>query len=174
MTSTWRVNPSRNSASSRSAGDLGDMTDTRVWNHSGLMAAAPPQTHHHNPSSSTQPRSWSATTAPCRCRVGGQDRWSAGTASGWIQRLRPTSHPSNSTPRQAVGAPVAHAVWVFELGQDLLGGLGPGKRLAVLVPGLAEPVDRSDKVLDAGEVAAAKGLTVHDREEDLDQVQPRR
>jgi hypothetical protein len=52
-----------------------------------------------------------------------------------------------------------------ELGEDLVGGLGPGEGLAVLVPALAEPTDRGDEILYAREVATAKRLTVDDGED---------
>jgi hypothetical protein len=61
-----------------------------------------------------------------------------------------------------------------ELGQDLVGWPGPDERLTALVPAIAEPADRADELLDAGEVAAAKHLTVDDGEEDLDEVEPAR
>jgi hypothetical protein len=52
-----------------------------------------------------------------------------------------------------------------ELGEDLVGGLGPGEGLAVLVPALAEAIDGGGELIDAGEVATAKGLTVDDGED---------
>jgi hypothetical protein len=58
------------------------------------------------------------------------------------------------------------------VGEDLVGRLGPGARLAALVPASAEPADRAGELLDAGEVAPAKGLAVDDREEDLHEVAP--
>jgi len=61
-----------------------------------------------------------------------------------------------------------------ELGQDLIGRLGPGERLAALVPAIAEPADRADELLDAGEVTAAKRLAIDDGEARLDEVQPAR
>ena len=48
--------------------------------------------------------------------------------------------------------------------------LGPGEGLAVLVPALAEPTDRCGEIVDAGEVTAAKRLTVDDGEEHLDRL----
>jgi hypothetical protein len=60
-----------------------------------------------------------------------------------------------------------------ELAQDLVGVLGPAKRLATLVPTFAEPGDGGDQLLDAGEVAAAERLAFDDCEEYLDQVEPR-
>jgi hypothetical protein len=39
---------------------------------------------------------------------------------------------------------------------------------------MAEPTDRRDQLLDAGEVATTQRLPLDDREEDLDQVQPGR
>jgi hypothetical protein len=39
---------------------------------------------------------------------------------------------------------------------------------------MAEPTDRRDQLLDAGEVATTQRLALEDREEDLDQVQPGR
>jgi hypothetical protein len=59
-----------------------------------------------------------------------------------------------------------------ELGQELIGGLGPGERLAALVPAIAEPADRANERLEAGEVTAAQRLAVDDGEEHLDEVQP--
>jgi hypothetical protein len=51
-----------------------------------------------------------------------------------------------------------------EFGEDLVSGLGPGEGLAVLVPTPAEPTDGGGEILDAGEVAAANGLTVDNEE----------
>src|SRR5438552_8864863 len=55
----------------------------------------------------------------------------------------------------------------------LVGGLGPGERVAAVVPAVDEGLDGGDEVLDRGEAAAADGLPGDDREEDLNEVQPR-
>jgi hypothetical protein len=60
----------------------------------------------------------------------------------------------------------------FERGEDLVGVLGPAKRVAALVPAVAELADRGHQLLDAGEVTAAQRLALDDGEEHLDQVQP--
>jgi len=52
----------------------------------------------------------------------------------------------------------------LELGEDLIGALGPAERLAALIPAVAEPGDGGDQLLDVGEVAAAQGLAFDDRE----------
>ena len=44
-------------------------------------------------------------------------------------------------------------VFTVELDEDLVGGFGPGERLAVLVPAPAEPTDRGDEIVDAGDAA---------------------
>src|SRR5437667_6827424 len=55
----------------------------------------------------------------------------------------------------------------------LVGGLGPGERMAAVVPPVDEGLDGGDELLDRGKAAAADGLPGDDREEDLHQVQPR-
>jgi len=57
--------------------------------------------------------------------------------------------------------------------EQVVGGLGPDERVAALVPTVDERTDRSDQVFDAAEAAATDGLAGDDREEHLDQVQPR-
>jgi hypothetical protein len=59
-----------------------------------------------------------------------------------------------------------------EPGQDLVSVLDPNKRLAALVPRLAEAADRGDQLLHAGEVTPPQRLASDDREEHLDQVEP--
>jgi hypothetical protein len=58
-----------------------------------------------------------------------------------------------------------------ELGEDLIGVLGPAKRLTVLIPAVAEPTDHRNQLLNTGEVAAAQRLAIDDGKEHLDQVQ---
>jgi hypothetical protein len=58
------------------------------------------------------------------------------------------------------------------LGNDLVGGFGPGEGLAAFVPAVDVGLDRGDEVLDRGERAAADGLAGDDAEEDLHHVQP--
>ena len=85
---------------------------------------------------------------------------------------------SNSKDTCPLKCPIGHlvgrlcSVFTLELGEDLVGVLGPGERLAALVPAVAEPTDRGHQLLDAGEVATAQGLALDDGEEHLDQVQP--
>src|SRR6266513_4395169 len=55
----------------------------------------------------------------------------------------------------------------------LVGCLGPGEGMAAVVPAAGEVLDRGDEVLDRGEAAAADGLPGDDREEDLNEIQPR-
>jgi hypothetical protein len=50
-----------------------------------------------------------------------------------------------------------------ELGEDLVSILGPGERLAALVPASTEPADRRDQLPDAGEVTAPQRLALDDR-----------
>jgi hypothetical protein len=38
-----------------------------------------------------------------------------------------------------------HSSWTLERGDDLVGVLGSGERLAALVPAIAEPADRRDQ-----------------------------
>jgi len=54
------------------------------------------------------------------------------------------------------------------LGEDFVGGLGPGEWLAAFVPAVDEGLDGGDEVLDRGEGASADGLAGDDAEEDLD------
>src|SRR3954469_3062156 len=63
--------------------------------------------------------------------------------------------------------------WTGGFGDDRVGVLGPGERPAAVVPGGDEPLDGGDQVGHGGEAAAAQGLAGDDREERLDQVQPR-
>jgi hypothetical protein len=44
------------------------------------------------------------------------------------------------------------------LGEDFVGGLGPGEWLAAFVPAVDEGLDGGDEVLDRGEGASADGL----------------
>jgi hypothetical protein len=46
---------------------------------------------------------------------------------------------------------------LLELGQELVGVLGKGKRLAALVPPVAEAADRGYQLVHAGEVAPTYG-----------------
>ena len=46
------------------------------------------------------------------------------------------------------------------LGEDLVGGFGPDEGFAAFVPAVDECLDGGDEVLDAGEGAAADGLSV--------------
>jgi hypothetical protein len=62
----------------------------------------------------------------------------------------------------------------LELGEDLVGVLGPGEGTTALVPAVTEPPDRCHHLLHAGEVPAAQRLALDDGEEHLDQVQPGR
>src|SRR5881394_4352583 len=55
----------------------------------------------------------------------------------------------------------------------LVGGLGPCEGVAAVVPPVDEGLDGGDEVLDRGEAAAADGLPGDDREEDLNEIQPR-
>ena len=55
----------------------------------------------------------------------------------------------------------------FGLGEDFVGGLGPHEGLASIVPAVDEDPDGIDEFFDAGERAAADGLTGDDAEEDL-------
>ncbi len=48
----------------------------------------------------------------------------------------------------------------------LVGCLGPGERLAAVVPGVDEGLDCGDEVFDRGEATAADGLAGEDRKED--------
>lgn len=57
--------------------------------------------------------------------------------------------------------------------QDLVGGLGPDERLAAFVVAVDKGADRGDEVPDGVKGAAADRLAGDDREEHLDQVQPR-
>ena len=54
------------------------------------------------------------------------------------------------------------------MGEDLIGGLGPGERLAAVVPAVDEPADGGGELADRVEGAAADGLAGDDAEEDLD------
>jgi hypothetical protein len=51
--------------------------------------------------------------------------------------------------------------------------LGPGERAEAVVPGVDEPLDGGDEVGHGRKAAAAQRLAGEDREERLDQVQPR-
>jgi len=46
------------------------------------------------------------------------------------------------------------------VGQDLVGGLGPGERVAAVVPAVDEAADSGHEFFDAGERAAPNGLSV--------------
>ena len=59
------------------------------------------------------------------------------------------------------------------MGKDLLGGLGPGERVAAIVAPIDELGDRGDQFLHAGEGAAPNGLSGDDAEEHFDEVEPR-
>jgi hypothetical protein len=52
----------------------------------------------------------------------------------------------------------------LELGEDLVGVLGPGEGTTALVPAVAEPPDGGHQLLDAGEVATAQRLALDDGE----------
>jgi hypothetical protein len=52
--------------------------------------------------------------------------------------------------------------------EDVVGGLGPGERLAAVVPAVDEPADRGGQLADRVEGAAPDGLAGDDAEEDLD------
>jgi len=54
------------------------------------------------------------------------------------------------------------------VGQDRIGGLGPGEGVATVVPALDEAADRCHEFLDAGERSASYRLTRDDPEEDLE------
>jgi hypothetical protein len=69
---------------------------------------------------------------------------------------------------------VSEILWRWAFGEDLVGGLGPGKGFAAVVVGVDEDADRADEVGDAGERAASDGLTGDDPEKDLDEVHPGR
>lgn len=56
------------------------------------------------------------------------------------------------------------------MGQDVVGGLGPGEGVAAVVPAFDELRDRGDELLDGVERAAADRLPGDDPEEHLDQV----
>jgi hypothetical protein len=60
----------------------------------------------------------------------------------------------------------SYAVW---LGQDLIGGLGPGEGVGAFCPAVDVGLDRDDQVGERGEGAAADRLPGDDPEEDLDQ-----
>src|SRR5437660_12288833 len=55
----------------------------------------------------------------------------------------------------------------------LVGGLGPGEGVAAVVPPGDEGLDGGDQVGDRGEAAAADRLPGDDREEHLNEIQPR-
>ena len=59
------------------------------------------------------------------------------------------------------------------LGDDGAGIFGSGEGCAAVVPGVDEVLNGGDEVGDGGEAAAAQRLAGEDREERLDQVQPR-
>src|SRR4051812_27526492 len=59
-----------------------------------------------------------------------------------------------------------------DLGEDLVGGLGPDERVLAVVPAGDERLDLGGQVADRGEAAAADGLAFDDAEPDLDHVQP--
>jgi hypothetical protein len=54
--------------------------------------------------------------------------------------------------------------------QEVVEGLGPGERVAAVVPAVDKAFDGGDEVLDRGEGAAADGLSGDDPEEDLNQI----
>jgi hypothetical protein len=88
-------------------------------------------------------------------------------------RRRPTTAGSGSVPRGTSRWLAAR--WCLvprEPGQDLVGVGDPDKRLAALIPGVAEAADRGDQLLHAGEVTPTERLARDDREEHLDQVEP--
>ena len=60
----------------------------------------------------------------------------------------------------------------MELGEDLIGVLGPGERVAALIPAVAEPTDRCHQRIHAGDVAATERLALDDRELAGKQVLP--
>jgi hypothetical protein len=62
---------------------------------------------------------------------------------------------------------------VGSLGAGGVGVLGPGERSAAVFPVVDEPFDGGGEVGDGRKVAAPQRLPGEDREEDLDQVQPR-
>jgi hypothetical protein len=59
------------------------------------------------------------------------------------------------------------------LGEHLVGGCGPDKRLGVLVVSREVSIDRVDQVGYRSEHAATDGFVGELAEEDLDEVQPR-
>jgi hypothetical protein len=48
-----------------------------------------------------------------------------------------------------------HSSWTLELGEDLVGVLGPGEQLAALVPAIAEPADRRGRQHAAGKLLSS-------------------
>jgi hypothetical protein len=54
--------------------------------------------------------------------------------------------------------------------EDLIGGLGPDKRLTAVVPAVDEGPDLDHQLSDRGEGAAVDGLAFDDPEPDLDQI----
>jgi hypothetical protein len=54
---------------------------------------------------------------------------------------------------------------MYGMGEDLTGGLGPGERLATVVPAVGEPADRGCELADGAERAAPDGLAGDDADE---------
>lgn len=58
------------------------------------------------------------------------------------------------------------------MGEDLVGGLGPGEGTGAFVVGVDEPADGVGQLVDGAEGAAPYRLPGDDAEEDLDHVEP--
>jgi hypothetical protein len=67
---------------------------------------------------------------------------------------------------------VCLSLGAFDLGEDLVGVLGPGERPRVVVPGIDEGADGGDELIDGGEGAATNGLAGAEAEEALHEVEP--